>query len=81
MSHLSQNCNISHYDLKPPVHFLYNMYIMSNLDKFYWFGSGILAISPLFDITWWVILAVTGLGILTIQAYKNKLWNLVTVLK
>ncbi len=53
--------------------------LMSNLDKFYWVGACVLAVSPLFQLTIWVFMAVTGLAILTIQAYQNKLWNLVAV--
>tara|TARA_Y100001963_G_scaffold96874_1_gene133357 strand:+ start:914 stop:1111 length:198 start_codon:yes stop_codon:yes gene_type:complete len=52
---------------------------MSNLDRFYWGGAIILAVSPLFPATVWYGMAITGLGVLTIQAYQNKLWNLVAV--
>jgi len=41
-----------------------------------WIGSILLCLSPLFDLVVWCSLAITGLTLLTIQAYKNKVYNL-----
>ena len=41
-----------------------------------WTGSIILCLSPLFDLVVWCSLAILGLSLLTFQAYKNKVYNL-----
>ena len=41
-----------------------------------WIGSILLCLSPLFDLVVWCSLAILGLSLLTIQAYKNKVYNL-----
>ena len=51
----------------------------SNLDfiaLFGWIGSILLCLSPLFNLVVWCSLAILGLSLLTIQAYKNKVYNL-----
>ena len=41
-----------------------------------WIGSILLCLSPLFDLVVWCSLAILGLSLLTFQAYKNKVYNL-----
>ena len=41
-----------------------------------WIGSILLCLSPLFNLVVWCSLAILGLSLLTIQAYKNKVYNL-----
>ena len=41
-----------------------------------WTGSILLCLSPLFNLVVWCSLAILGLSLLTIQAYKNKVYNL-----
>ena len=41
-----------------------------------WIGSILLCLSPLFNLIVWCSLAILGLSLLTIQAYKNKVYNL-----
>ena len=41
-----------------------------------WIGSILLCLSPLFDLVVWCSLAILGLTLLTFQAYKNKVYNL-----
>ena len=41
-----------------------------------WIGSILLCLSPLFNLVVWCSLAIIGLSLLTIQAYKNKVYNL-----
>ena len=41
-----------------------------------WIGSLLLCLSPLFNLVVWCSLAILGLSLLTIQAYKNKVYNL-----
>ena len=41
-----------------------------------WTGSIILCLSPLFDLVVWCSLAIFGLSLLTIQAYRNRTYNL-----
>jgi len=43
---------------------------------FGWIGSILLCLSPLFDLVVWCSLAILGLTLLTFQAYKNKVYNL-----
>jgi len=43
---------------------------------FGWIGSILLCLSPLFDLVVWCSLAILGLSLLTFQAYKNKVYNL-----
>ena len=43
---------------------------------FGWIGSILLCLSPLFNLVVWCSLAILGLSLLTIQAYKNKVYNL-----
>lgn len=41
-----------------------------------WIGAILLCLSPLFDLVVWCSLAIFGLTLLTFQAYKNKVYNL-----
>jgi len=41
-----------------------------------WIGAILLCLSPLFNLVVWCSLAILGLSLLTIQAYKNKVYNL-----
>ena len=41
-----------------------------------WIGSILLCLSPLFNLVVWCSLAILCLSLLTIQAYKNKVYNL-----
>jgi hypothetical protein len=41
-----------------------------------WIGSILLCLSPLFNLVVWCSLAILGLSLLTIQAFKNKVHNL-----
>ena len=41
-----------------------------------WLGAILLCLSPLFNLVVWCSLAILGLSLLTIQAYKNKVYNL-----
>ena len=41
-----------------------------------WIGSILLCLSPLFNLVVWCSLAILGLTLLTFQAYKNKVYNL-----
>ena len=41
-----------------------------------WIGSILLCLSPLFNLVVWCSLAILGLSLLTFQAYKNKVYNL-----
>ena len=41
-----------------------------------WIGSILLCLSPLFDLVVWCSIAILGLTLLTFQAYKNKVYNL-----
>ena len=41
-----------------------------------WTGSILLCLSPLFNLVVWCSLAILGLSLLTIQAYRNKVYNL-----
>ena len=41
-----------------------------------WIGSILLCLSPLFNLVVWCSLAILGLSLLTIQAYKNRVYNL-----
>ena len=41
-----------------------------------WIGSILLCLSPLFNLVVWCSLAILGLALLTIQAYKNRVYNL-----
>ena len=41
-----------------------------------WIGSILLCLSPLFNLVVWCSLAILGLSLLTIQAYKNNAYNL-----
>ena len=43
---------------------------------FGWIGSILLCLSPLFNLVVWCSLAILGLTLLTFQAYKNKVYNL-----
>ena len=41
-----------------------------------WIGSILLCLSPLFNLVVWCSLAILGLSLLTIQAYINRVYNL-----
>ena len=41
-----------------------------------WIGSILLCLSPLFNLVVWCSLAIFGLSLLTIQAYRNRTYNL-----
>src|SRR6056300_640939 len=41
-----------------------------------WIGAILLCLSPLFNLIVWCSLAILGLSLLTFQAYKNKVYNL-----
>ena len=41
-----------------------------------WIGSILLCLSPLFNLVVWCSLAILGLTLLTIQAYINRVYNL-----
>ena len=41
-----------------------------------WIGSILLCLSPLFNLVVWCSLAIIGLSLLTIQAYRNRTYNL-----
>ena len=41
-----------------------------------WIGALLLCLSPLFNLFVWYSIAILGLSLLTIQAYKNKVYNL-----
>ena len=41
-----------------------------------WIGSILLCLSPLFNLVVWCSLAILGLSLLTIQAYRNRTYNL-----
>jgi hypothetical protein len=41
-----------------------------------WIGSILLCLSPLFNLVVWCSIAILGLTLLTFQAYKNKVYNL-----
>ena len=41
-----------------------------------WIGAILLCLSPLFNLVVWCSLAILGLSLLTIQAYINRVYNL-----
>ena len=41
-----------------------------------WIGAILLCLSPLFNLVVWCSLAIFGLSLLTIQAYRNRTYNL-----
>ena len=41
-----------------------------------WLGAILLCLSPLFNLVVWCSLAIIGLSLLTIQAYINRVYNL-----
>jgi hypothetical protein len=41
-----------------------------------WLGAILLCLSPLFNLVVWCSLAILGLSLLTIQAYINRVYNL-----
>ena len=41
-----------------------------------WIGAILLCLSPLFNLVVWCSLAILGLTLLTIQAYRNRTYNL-----